>query len=108
MSSTKLMSFVAILISVVLYWTTANVCRYNFAIDKKTNILSLIFLIMGIILPYLCKEIKLLEFVFFTLLQSPLLFMTFNVIKKNTILNKKAINISRMVILFSGIYFCIL
>lgn len=75
---------------------------------KKTNILSLIFLIMGIILPYLCKEIKLLEFVFFTLLQSPLLFMTFNVIKKNTILNKKAINISRMVILFSGIYFCIL
>ena len=42
MSLTKLMSFVAILISVVLYWTTANVCRYNFAIDKKTNILNVL------------------------------------------------------------------
>ena len=36
------MSFVAILISLVLYWTTANVCRYNFAIDKKTNILNVL------------------------------------------------------------------
>ena len=42
MSLTKLMSFVAILISVVLYWTTANVCRYNFAIDKKTNLLNIL------------------------------------------------------------------
>mgnify|MGYP006872167582 CR=1 FL=1 len=42
MSLTKLMSFVAILISVVLYWTTANVCRYNFAIDNKTNILNVL------------------------------------------------------------------
>ncbi|MBD1160702.1 hypothetical protein IDH30_00260 [Pelagibacterales bacterium SAG-MED15] len=42
MSLTKLMSFVAILISVVLYWTTANVCRYNFAINKKTNILNVL------------------------------------------------------------------
>lgn len=75
---------------------------------KKTNILSLIFLIMGIILPYLFKEIKLLEFFYFTLLQSPLLYITCNVIKYNKILNKKAINISRIVILFSGIYFCIL
>ena len=39
---TKLMSFIAILVSVVLYWTTANVCKYNFAIDKKTNILNVI------------------------------------------------------------------
>ena len=39
---TKIMSFFAILISVVLYWTTANVCKYNFAIDKKTNILNVI------------------------------------------------------------------
>ena len=63
---------------------------------------------MGIILPYLFKEIKLLEFFYFTLLQSPLLYITCNVIKYNKILNKKAINISRIVILFSGIYFCIL
>ena len=39
---TKLMSFIAILISVILYWTTANVCRYNFAIDKQTNILNIL------------------------------------------------------------------
>ena len=39
---TKLMSFIVILVSVVLYWTTANVCKYNFAIDKKTNILNVI------------------------------------------------------------------
>tara|TARA_B100000579_G_C22225898_1_gene573887 strand:+ start:273 stop:575 length:303 start_codon:yes stop_codon:yes gene_type:complete len=42
MSLTKLVSFVAILISVVLYWTTSNICRYNFAIDKKTNILNVL------------------------------------------------------------------
>ena len=36
------MSIIAILVSVVLYWTTANVCRYNFAIDKKTNILNIL------------------------------------------------------------------
>ena len=36
------MSFIATLISVVLYWTTANVCKYNFAIDKKTNILNIL------------------------------------------------------------------
>ena len=32
----------AIIISTILYWTTANVCKYNFAIDKKTNILNII------------------------------------------------------------------
>ena len=32
----------AIIISTILYWTTAHVCKYNFAIDKKTNILNII------------------------------------------------------------------
>ena len=32
----------AIIISTILYWTTTNVCKYNFAIDKKTNILNII------------------------------------------------------------------
>ena len=36
------MIFFAIIISTILYWTTANVCKYNFAIDKKTNILNII------------------------------------------------------------------
>ncbi len=25
-----------------MYWTTSNVCRYNFAIDKRTNILNIL------------------------------------------------------------------
>ena len=36
------MIFFVIIISTILYWTTANVCKYNFAIDKKTNILNVI------------------------------------------------------------------
>ena len=36
------MMFFAIIISTILYWTTTNVCKYNFAIDKKTNILNII------------------------------------------------------------------
>ncbi len=32
----------AIVTSTILYWTTANVCKYNFAIDKKTNILNIV------------------------------------------------------------------
>ncbi len=42
MSFTKIMSFVAILIAAVLYWSTTNVCRYNFAIEKKNNILNIL------------------------------------------------------------------
>ena len=42
MSLTKVMSFFAILISVIFYWTTSNVCRYNFAIDKKTKLLNIL------------------------------------------------------------------
>ena len=36
------MVFVAIIVSTILYWTTSNVCKYNFAIDKKTNIINII------------------------------------------------------------------
>ena len=36
------MIFVAIIISSLLYWTTSNVCRYNFTIEKKTNQLNII------------------------------------------------------------------
>ncbi len=37
-----LMVFVAIIVSTILYLTTSNVCKYNFAIDKKTNIINII------------------------------------------------------------------
>ena len=38
----KVMIFVAIIISSLLYWATSNVCRYNFTIEKKTNNLNVI------------------------------------------------------------------
>ena len=38
----KVIIFFAIIISTILYWTTSNVCRYNFTIKKKTNTLNII------------------------------------------------------------------
>ena len=38
----KVMIFLAIIIATLLYWTTSNVCRYNFTIEKKTNQLNII------------------------------------------------------------------
>ena len=38
----KVMIFLFIVLSSLMYWTTSNVCRYNFAIDKKSNILNII------------------------------------------------------------------
>tara|TARA_B100001996_G_scaffold156295_1_gene119051 strand:- start:268 stop:570 length:303 start_codon:yes stop_codon:yes gene_type:complete len=38
----KIMIFFAILISSILLWATSNVCRYNFALEKKTEILNII------------------------------------------------------------------
>ena len=32
----------AIVLSTILFWATSNVCRYNFAIEKKTNQLNII------------------------------------------------------------------
>ena len=37
----KVMIFFAIIISTILYWATTNVCRYNFALEKKTNIVNI-------------------------------------------------------------------
>ena len=42
MSLTKVMFFFAIFLSSMLLWATSNVCRYNFAIEKKTNQLNII------------------------------------------------------------------
>ena len=38
----KIMIFFAIIISAVLYWATSNVCKYNFALEKRTNILNVV------------------------------------------------------------------
>ncbi len=38
----KIIILLAILILSILYWATTNVCRYNFAIEKRTNILNIV------------------------------------------------------------------
>ena len=38
----KIIILLAILISAILYWATSNVCRYNFAIEKRTKILNIV------------------------------------------------------------------
>ena len=38
----KVMIFFAVIISAALYWATSNVCRYNFALEKRTNILNVV------------------------------------------------------------------
>ena len=38
----KVMIFFAIVISSILYWATSNVCKYNFALEKRTNILNIV------------------------------------------------------------------
>ena len=42
MSVPKVMIAFAIILSTILFWATSNVCRYNFAIEKKTNQLNII------------------------------------------------------------------
>ena len=39
---TKVMIMFGIVLTTILYWASSNVCRYNFAIDKKSNILNII------------------------------------------------------------------
>ncbi len=38
----KLILIVGILIATILYWASSNVCRYNFAIEKRTNVLNIV------------------------------------------------------------------
>ncbi len=42
MSIPKIMIYFAIVISAILFWATSNVCKYNFALEKKTNILNIV------------------------------------------------------------------
>ena len=41
-SISKVMIFFFIVLSTIMFWTTSNVCRYNFTIEKKTNQLNII------------------------------------------------------------------
>ena len=38
----KVMIFFFIILSSIMFWTTSNVCRYNFAIEKRTNELNIL------------------------------------------------------------------
>ena len=42
MSIPKVMFFFAIVLSTILYWAASNVCRYNFALEKNTDILNIV------------------------------------------------------------------
>jgi len=38
----KVMIVVAMIITALLYWTTSNVCKYNFALEKRTSEINII------------------------------------------------------------------
>ena len=38
----KVMIFFFIILSSLMFWTTSNVCRYNFAVEKRTNELNIL------------------------------------------------------------------
>ena len=38
----KVMVFFFVVLSTILFWTTSNVCRYNFTIEKRTNELNIL------------------------------------------------------------------
>ena len=41
-SITKVMIVLAMIITALLYWATTNVCRYNFALEKRTSEINII------------------------------------------------------------------
>ena len=38
----KVMIVVAMIITALLYWATSNVCKYNFALEKKTSEINIV------------------------------------------------------------------
>ena len=38
----KVMIFFAVIISATLFWATSNVCKYNFALEKRTETLNIV------------------------------------------------------------------
>jgi 4-hydroxybenzoate polyprenyltransferase len=66
---------------------------------KKANIIGLGFLLLGTMIPYGLS-------ISFILIQLPLILINTYAITKNKILKKTAINISKIIMLISGIYMC--
>ena len=38
----KIMIIVAMIITALLYWATTNVCKYNFALEKRTDEINIV------------------------------------------------------------------
>ena len=38
----KVMIFFGIVVASILFWATSNVCRYNFALEKRTETLNIV------------------------------------------------------------------
>ena len=38
----NLIVFIAISLSIILFWASSNVCRFNFAIEKKTDLINIV------------------------------------------------------------------
>ncbi len=38
----KVMLVVAMIMTALVYWATTNVCRYNFALEKRTSEINII------------------------------------------------------------------
>ena len=38
----KIMIIVAMIITALLYWATTNVCKYNFALEKRTSEINIV------------------------------------------------------------------
>jgi len=66
---------------------------------KKANIIGLGFLLLGTMIPYGLS----ISFIF---IQLPLILINLYAIKKNKIIKKSTINISKIIMLLSGIYMC--
>ena len=50
--------FVAAIFSTILFWATSNVCKYNFVVEKSTNILNVITVLLQKRLIQLYQKLK--------------------------------------------------
>jgi len=58
----KVMIVVAMIITALIYWATSNVCKYNFALEKRTSELNIVIAevqpTLGLAKVYYYKELN--------------------------------------------------
>ena len=52
----KVMFFFAVILISILYWATANVCKYNYALEKKTELVLIPFAHLDITIRLICPK----------------------------------------------------